>query len=169
MNLREDKGYTYGGRAGINYYRAGSTFAASSSVRTDVTGPALREVMKEIVGMRGGDPTPEELRRVQEGALLALPADFATPSDTLFVFQMLKYHGLPLDWHAGYQQRLRTVDTAAVRKAAEKHLRAQDFVVLVVGDASKVLPDLDAIATEKLFGKGGVVVLDADGKPVDRP
>jgi predicted Zn-dependent peptidase len=169
MNLREDKGYTYGGRAGIGYRRAGGSFSASSSVRTDVTGPALREVIKEIVTMRAGDPTPEELRRVQEGALLALPAEFATPSDTLFAFQRLKFYDLPLDWYAGFQQRVRAVDTAAVRKAAEKHLRAQDFVVLVVGDASKVLPDLDAIATEKLFGKGGVVVLDADGKPTARP
>ncbi len=169
MNLREDKGYTYGGRAGVGYRRAGGSFAASSSVRTDVTGPALREVLKEIAGMRSGDPTAEELRRVQEGALLALPAEFATPSDTLFTFQRLKFYDLPLDWYSGYQTRLRSVDTAAVRKAAEKHLRDKDFVVLVVGDASKVLADLDAIAAEKLFGKGGVVVLDADGKPTARP
>jgi len=169
MNLREDKGYTYGGRAGVSYRRAGGSFAASSSVRTDVTGPALREVIKEIVGMRAGDPTAEELRRVQEGAMLALPAEFATPSDTLGAVQRLRFYDLPFDWYAGYQQRLRAVDTAAVRKAAEKHLRAQDFVVLVVGDADKVLKDLDAIAAEKVFGGGGLVVLDADGKPAPRP
>ncbi|MBA3547027.1 MAG: insulinase family protein [Nannocystis sp.] len=169
MNLREDKGYTYGGRAGVSYRRAGGSFSASSSVRTDVTGPALREVIKEIVGMRGGDPTVEELRRVQEGAMLALPADFATPSDTLSAVQRLSFFDLPFDWYKGYQQRLRAVDTQAVRAAAEKHLRAQDFVVLVVGDASKVLKDLDAIAAEKLFGAGGLVVLDADGKPAKRP
>ena len=169
MNLREDKGYTYGGRAGVNYRRAGGSFAASSSVRTDVTGPALREVIKEIVGMRGGDPTVEELRRVQEGAMLALPAEFTTPSDTLSAVQGLSFYDLPFDWYAGYQQRLKAVDIKAVRTAAEKHLRAQDFVVLVVGDASKVLKDLDAIAAEKLFGAGGLVVLDADGKPAKRP
>jgi zinc protease len=169
MNLREDKGYTYGGRAGVSYRRAGGSFSASSSVRTDVTGPALREVIKEILGMRAGDPTAEELRRVQEGAMLALPAEFATPSDTLGAVQRLSFFDLPLDWYAGYQQRLRAVDIAAVRKAAEKHLRAQDFVVLVVGDADKVLKDLDAIAAEKVFGKGGLVVLDADGKPAPRP
>jgi zinc protease len=153
MNLREDKGYTYGGRAGVSYRRAGGSFSASSSVRTDVTGPALREVIKEILGMRAGDPTAEELRRVQEGAMLALPAEFATPSDTLGAVQRLSFFDLPLDWYAGYQQRLRAVDIKAVRKAAEKHLRAQDFVVLVVGDADKVLKDLDAIAAEKVFGK----------------
>lgn len=169
MNLRENKGYTYGGRAGIGYRRAGSSFSASSSVRTDATGPALREIIKEFVTMRTTEATDAELKRVKDGALLGLPAEFATPSDTLFAFQRLKFYGLPLDWYAGYQSRLKTVDVAAVRKAAEKHLRAQDFVVLVVGDADKVLADLDAIARDKLFGKGGVVVLDADGQKTARP
>lgn len=169
MNLREDKGYTYGGRAGFGYRRAGSTFAASSQVRTDATGPSLREIAKEIATMRTSDAKPDELFRVQEGALLALPAEFDTPTSTLFAFQQLKFFGLPLNWYDDYQKRLRAVDIAAVRKAAEKHLRAKDFVVLVVGDASKVLGDLDAIATEKLFGNGGVVVLDADAQPTKRP
>lgn len=169
MNLREDKGYTYGSRAGFGYRRAGSTFSASAQVRTDATGPALREIAKEIAGMRSSDAKTEELFRVQEGALLALPADFDTPSATLGAFRQLKYFGLPLDWHAGYQKRLRAVDIAAVRKAAEKHLRAKDFVVLVVGDASKVLKDLDAIAAEKVFGAGGLVFLDADAQPTRRP
>lgn len=169
MNLREDKGYTYGGRAGFSYRRAGSTFAASSQVRTDATGPALREIAKEIATMRASDPTQEELTRVQEGSLLALPANFDTPSATLGAFRELKFFGLPFDWYEGYQKRLKAVDIPAVRKSAEKHLRGKDFVVLVVGDANKVLADLDAIATEKLFGAGGLVVLDADGQPTRRP
>lgn len=169
MNLREAKGYTYGGRAGIAYRRTGSSFSASSSVRTDATGPALREMIKEIITMRTTDATEAELKRVKDGALLGLPAEFATPTDTLFVFQRLEFWGLPLDWHSGYQSRLKTVDVAAVRKAAEKHLRAKDFSVLVVGDGAKVLADLDALAKEKVFGSGGVVVLDADGQPTARP
>lgn len=169
MNLREDKGYTYGGRAGISYRRAGGAFYASSSVRTDVTGPALREVIKEILNMRATDATAEELRRVQEGAMLGLPAEFASPSDTLFAFQRLRFFGLPLDWYAGHQQRLRSVDIPGVRKAAGQHLRDKDFVVLVVGDGTKILGDLDAIAQEKLFGAGGLVVLDADGEKAARP
>ena len=101
--------------------------------------------------------------------MLALPAEFDTPSATLSAFQRLKFYGLPLDWYTDHQKRLRAVDIPAIRKAAEKHLRGKDFVVLVVGDANKVLPDLDAIATEKLFGGGGVVVLDTDGQPAKRP
>ena len=169
MNLREDKGITYGSRAGFNYRRPGSTFTASGQIRTDGTALALREISKEIATMRTTDAKPDELFRVQEGALMALPAEFDTPSAILGAFQRLKFYGLPLDWYDGHQKRLKAVDIAAIRKAAEKHLRAKDFVVLVVGDGSKLLGDLDLIAAEKLFGGGGVVVLDADGQPAKRP
>ncbi len=169
MNLREDKGITYGSRAGFGYRRAGSTFTASGQIRTDGTALALREMAKEIATMRTTDAKPEELFRVQEGALLALPAEFDTPSAVLGSFQGLRFHGLPFDWYEGHQKRLKAVDLPAIRKAAEKHLREKDFVVLVVGDGAKVLPDLDAMAKEKLFGGGGVVVIDADGRPTKRP
>lgn len=169
MNLREDKGVTYGSRAGFGYRRAGSTFTASGQIRTDGTALALREMAKEIATMRSTDAKPDELFRVQEGALLALPAEFDTPSAILSAFQRLSFYGLPLNWYDGHQARLKAVDIPAIRKAAEKHLRGKDFVVLVVGDGNKVLGDLDAIAKEKLFGGGGVVVIDADGQPTKRP
>ena len=166
MNIREDKGYAYGARGGFEYERKGSVFEASSSVRTDATGPALREILKEIRGMRAGDPTEGELRREQEGSIAAMPASFSTPTRTLGAFRGLAYFGLPLDWYEGRQERIRAVTAEAVRKAAADHLRESDFVVLVVGDASVIRPDLEAMAAERLFGAGGLVVLDADGKPV---
>lgn len=166
MNIREDKGFAYGARGGYDYERHGSVFEASSSVRTDATGPALREIVKEIRGMRAGDPTPEELRREQEGAIAAMPATFATPTRTLGAYRSLVYFGLPLDWYDSRQARLRAVTPAAIHKAAADHLKESDYVVLVVGDAAVVRPDLEKMAEEKLFGAGGLVVLDADGKPV---
>ena len=50
-NLREEKGYTYGVQSGFQYHRAPGPFAIASSVRTDVTGPALSEIFKEVRGM----------------------------------------------------------------------------------------------------------------------
>ncbi|PRQ06172.1 M16 family metallopeptidase [Enhygromyxa salina] len=169
MNLREDKGWSYGARGGFSYSRGGSSFAASSSVRTDVTGLAVLEIAKEIERMRGGAPTPEELRREQEGALLAMPAEFATATKTLFSMRGLDYHGLPLDWHVGHQERLRAADTAAVHAAAQAHLQATDQVVLVVGDGAVVLESLEKIAEDAVFGGGGIQYLDPDGNPIARP
>jgi zinc protease len=169
MNLREDKGWSYGARGGFSYSRGGSSFAVSSSVRTDVTGPAVLEIAKEIERMRTGAPTPEELKREQEGALLAMPTEFATATRTLFSVRELDYYGLPLDWHVGHQTRLRAADTSSVLAAAQAHLQDSDQVVLVVGDGAVVLESLEKIAEDAVFGAGGIQYLDSDGNPIARP
>lgn len=169
MNLREDKGWAYGARGGFSYSRGGSTFSAGSSVRTDATGGALREIAKEIQTMRSTDPSVEELAREREGAQRALPASFATATRTLAAFRDLTFYDLPVDWYDGYQDRLKALDPAAIHKAAESHLQKGDFVVVVAGDGAVILPELQKIADEKLFGKGGLLFLDADGEPVGPP
>ncbi len=169
MNLREDKGWSYGARGGFSYSRGGSYFAAGSSVRTDATAGALREIAKEIQTMRTTAPTEVELSREQEGALLAMPAEFATATRTLFSFRELAFYNLPMDWYEGHQQRLRALNTEAIKQASQAHLQSTDFVVLVAGDAAVVLDDVQKIADDKLFGDGGLVFLDADGVPVDPP
>lgn len=169
MNLREDKGWAYGARGRFSYHRGGSYFVAGSSVRPDATGPAVLEIAKEIERMRTTDPTAEELRREQAGALLAMPSDFSTATRTLFSFRALEYHDLPMNWHEGHQQRLRALDTAAIRAAAEAHLQVAGHVVLVVGDGAVMLEALEKIAADKVFGPGGIQYLDADGNPIARP
>jgi zinc protease len=170
MNLREDKGWAYGARGRFSYNRGGSYFTAGSSVRPDATGPAVLELAKEIERMRTSDPTTEELRREQDGALLAMPSDFSTATRTLFSFRALEFHNLPMDWYVGHQQRLRALDTGAIRAAAEAHLQVDGHVVLVVGDgAAGILESLEKIAADKVFGAGGIQYLDADGNPIARP
>lgn len=170
MNLREDKGWAYGARGRFSYNRGGSYFTAGSSVRPDATGPAVLEIAKEIERMRTTDPTTEELRREQDGALLAMPSDFSTATRTLFSFRALEFHGLPMNWYEGHQQRLRALDTNAIRAAAEAHLQVDGHVVLVVGDGSGgMLEALEKIAADKVFGAGGIQYLDADGNPISRP
>ena len=68
MNLREDKGYTYGARSSFDWHvHAPGAFVASSSVKTDVTAAALVEFLKEIDGLRGAMPVkPEELNDAKD-------------------------------------------------------------------------------------------------------
>ena len=169
MNVREDKGWAYGARGSFVYNRGGSHFTAGGSIRPDATGPALLEIAKELERMRTTDVTKQELARERDGALLAMPADFATATATLFSFRGLEYYGLPMDWHEGHQQRLRALDTAAIRAAAEAHLQIDGDVVLVVGDGALMLESLEKIAAHKVFGPGGIQYLDADGNPITRP
>ncbi|MFO0745569.1 MAG: pitrilysin family protein [Myxococcota bacterium] len=177
MNLREAKGYAYGGSGAYDYRRHGSALAIQSSVETSTTALALREMANEVKAMREAPPKPEELDRERDGALASLPARFATPTKTLAELERLAFFGLPLDWFAGHPARLAAVDAAAILAAAKAHLDSGDVVVMVVGDAlaetkdktGTVLDALKALADEKVFGGGGLVVIDADGKPTDPP
>lgn len=173
MNLREDKGYAYGSRGQFNYRKAGGAFTVSASVETSTTALSLREIAKELGKMRSEAPSEAELVRERDGALLALPARFAKAGNTLDELRGLALFGLPLDWHAGYQKRLAAVGVDAIKAAAEAHLAPGDVVVLVVGDLTKeakdaggktVRDELDKLAADKVFGAGGLVLLDADGK-----
>lgn len=166
MNIREDKGYAYGARAGFSYRKTCGTFSASSSVQTSATVPALREIAAEIRKMREAPVTPDELRREQDGTLLALPASFSTAQRIRSTYASLVFYGLPLDWYATFQTRLANVSIDDVHLAARTHLRERDHTVLVVGDGDVVRDDLRRLADEGLFGDAGFVELDTDAMPL---
>jgi zinc protease len=165
MNIREDKGYAYGARAGFSYNKTGGTFAASSSVRTDATVPALREIVTEIRKIRSAPVEAEELERERDGTLLGLPAQFSTARRVQGTYANLVFFGLPLDYYEQFQARVRAATPADLEEAARKHLRDDGFKVLVVGDGATIRESLRALAAEEgLLGAEGFVELDGDGK-----
>lgn len=168
QNLREKNGYTYGARAGFNYGRAASSFTVSSSVRTDVTVPALREVLAELRGMTTRPPTDDEVNRERLGGIRALPSRFGTGASTLgSVWEILAYD-LALDTWARMPTDVRAVTTDGVRRAVTDRLKSEGLVVVVAGDAATVLPELQKLADEKAFGPGGLVQVDGDARVVKR-
>jgi predicted Zn-dependent peptidase len=166
MNLREKHGYTYGARAGVNYTRTRGVFSMATSVRTDVTGPAIRELIVELRAMRGGTVTADELTRERDGALQAFPARFATGAGIADAWSTVAFFGLPRDTWEKTPARLAAVDERAVARAARATLPTTP-TLFVVGDLGRIGADLEALATEGLFGDGiAVRRLDADGKIV---
>ncbi len=191
MNLREDKGYSYGARGGFSYSRAYGTFSASASVRTDSTYQTLLEIDRELKELwKGGRPvTKEELEREKQGAILGLPGRFATGQAALGQYRSLVYYGLPLDYFNSYVDKLGRVTESQVKNVAARHLRPGQAVYLVVGDGdapvvvrvgSKDQPlmkdgkpvtlraALTDLAARGDLGQGGLVELDPDGVPVTR-
>jgi zinc protease len=189
MNLREDKGYSYGARGGVNYSRDYGVVSAGTSVRSDATYQTLLEMAKELRDLKSGarPPTEEELAREKSGAILGMPSRFATASASLGMFRSLVYFGLPLDYWGSYVDRVSKVTAPQVVAAAAKHLRDDQAVYLVVGDGNApviervgaedkpVMVDgkqltvrqaLAKLVADRALGAGGLVVLDADGTPV---
>lgn len=186
MNLREDKGYSYGARGGFSYSRAYGQFNASASVRTDATYQTLLEIDREVKDLwKGTRPVQkDELAREKLGSILGLPGRFATAQAALGQYRSLVYFGLPLNYYNTFVASIEKVNEGQVRAAAKKHLRPGQAVYLVVGDGNakvvmreggKDVPytkggaqltlreALADLATRGDVGVGGLVELDTDG------
>jgi zinc protease len=169
MNLREAKGYAYGAGGGFSYHRNGSRLSIHSNVVSDKTSEALREMHKEYEALRTGSApiTEGELHREQNGAILSLPALFSTSRAALGQYQSLVFYDLPMDYFESYVENVQSVTGEQVMAAAKTHLRVDDLKVIVAGDGQTVLPGLYRLTAEQTFGKGDLVVLDADGTTVE--
>jgi zinc protease len=177
MNLREAKGYAYGTRGGFHFGRDHGMFGAHASVQANATYASLLELHREIAGLATGTSpvTPEELDREKTGAILALPAWFATAQAALAQYRALVYFGLPLDSYNHFADELARVGEVDVAVAAARHLPVDDAAYVVVGDgAGRQIGDDHAtlrealarlVATQQL-GAGALVELDADGSPI---
>jgi zinc protease len=190
MNLRENKGYSYGARGGFNYTRDNGVFNMNSAVRSDTTYQTVLEMLDELEALSSGKrpATQAELDREMNGAILGLPGQFATARQALHQYRELVYHGLPLNYYNSFVDRLGKVTVAQVMKAAKQHLQPGQARIVVVGDASAplihrvgdkdvpllkdgeqvtLLEGLRELVKSGKLGKGELVVLDPDGKVIE--
>ena len=166
MNIREKHGYAYGASSGFGYFRNAGTFGASASVKREVTAESIHEMIGEIRRIHDEDIGTSELEREKRGAILSLPAAFATSSDVLGTYARLVYFGLPLDYYAKYVPSVEAVTIKSIRDAAKAHIKPEDLKILVVGDAATVLPKIQELLKSGELGPGDLVRLDVDGKPI---
>jgi zinc protease len=142
MNLREDKGYTYGARSYFNFGRMGGSWTVGTAVETLVTVPAINEVLKEINKMIRSGVTSDELHGAQQRYTLSLAGYFQSLEGVAGVFEKLFSLNLPLDYYRKLTQEIQSVTVDDVQQAAQKHLRPQDLAIIVVGDKNRLEKDL---------------------------
>jgi zinc protease len=148
MNLREDKGWTYGANSGIQFDHAGGRFTARAGIHTDKTLPAVREFWKEIADAAGPRPvTPTELANGRDSLVLGRPLQFESPDWRLGQEESTWRYQLPADWVPAWTSRVQAV-TLEQAQNAWKQLAAAPLVTLVVGDGARVREDLKGLAKE---------------------
>lgn len=162
MNLREDKGYTYGARCGTSTRYGANLAYCAASVQTAVTGPSLVEMKKELDQIRAGADRPiseEELVYMRGTRVNGYPRRFETPSALLGEQETIWRYGLPEDWAERYLPGVQGVSVSDAQQALDARWDPERTVWLVVGDKTTVYEDL------KAFGLP-IKELDADGKPI---
>ncbi len=157
LNLREQHGYSYGAFSAFVYRRSAGPFLVASGVRTDVTGPSVMEIFKEIRRMSDEAVTADELALSKQSLVRSLPGDFETSSSAAGTFSNLYIYDLGLDYYSKFPGWVSAVNALMVQATAKKYLVPEKMVVVAVGDKTKIRPEL-----EKL-NLGTIEVRDTEG------
>ncbi len=149
-NLREDKGYTYGAGAGFDLRRGPGPFAARAAVNTEVTVPAIAEMLRELERMRDEPVTDDELAAARDFLVGVFPLRFETPGPVVGAIAGLVVHDLPDDELARYRPQIEAVTIEDVHRVAREHLHVDRAAVVLVGDADAVAGDLEGAGFGRL-------------------
>ncbi|QEH36996.1 Peptidase M16 inactive domain protein [Aquisphaera giovannonii] len=164
-NLREDHGYTYGAGSTFDFRRGRSVWGVATSVRADVTGAALAEIVKELDGIGGGRPiTEEEVATARWAEARSFPEAFESPSGIAAELAELARFGLPADELESFLPRLERVSAEEVQRAMAEVVAPSGRYILVVGDRKAVEPQL------RNAGFRNIRPITHDGSPIrDEP
>jgi zinc protease len=157
LNLREDKGFTYGARTAFDFRRMAGPFALQVSVQTAATARAIEESIAEITAIRGPRPaTPEELLLGVAALTHGYARNFETAEQIARAATQIALYDLPDDYFAQFVPRVEAVTPAEVTRVMAEHVHPQRLLTLVVGD-------LDVVGAELAqLGLGEPVVLSTD-------
>lgn len=144
LRLREELGYTYGAQASLDPRRAAGPFTARTAVETNVTAPALTELLAQLDRVRKEEAPERELREVKDFLIGVFPLRFESTGGVASAMEPLAMYGLPDDYWQTYRAHIDAVTPAEARAIADELLLPDELLCLVVGDASKVRDDLEA-------------------------
>jgi predicted Zn-dependent peptidase len=137
-NIREDKGYTYSPFSTLSVRYRDGYWAQVAAVTTEVTGPALEEIFKEINTLQTTPPSPEELEGVKNYSAGVFVLQNSTRGGIINVLSYLDHHELPDSYLTNYVSDVFAVTPEKVSEIAREYLRDEDMTLIVVGDRSQV-------------------------------
>jgi zinc protease len=156
LNLREERGYTYGVYSTFTALKYPGPWRAYADVRTDVTAGAMTEFLREFQRMRDEKIPANELDEARRAIVASFALSLERPTELLAYAITRKIYGFPADYWDTYPAQVTAVTADDVQRVARKYLNIDALQVVAVGDVSKIRPVMEKY--------GPVEVFDADGK-----
>jgi predicted Zn-dependent peptidase len=146
MDLREDKGWSYGVRSAVAAPLGPRTFTLSAPVQADKTGDAIKVLLADMAAFPAQKPVDAaELARVTDGNIRGLPNRFQTNGQVMQAMIANQRLGRPDDYYATLPSRYRAIDAKALDSAAKTWLQSEGLVFVVVGDRKVIEPQLKGL------------------------
>lgn len=161
LNLREDKGWTYGARSGFDGDKYSGGFSFSSGIKAEATDSALVEVMKELKEFAANGITDEELQFMKKAIGQRDALRYETPVQKIGFIARIQEYNLSGNYVEQQNQILQQMTANEINTLARKWLTTDKMNILLVGDKAKILPGLGKLGYE-------IIELDTDGKPVKK-
>lgn len=165
LNIRENKGYTYGAYSGFAARKLPGEFAASASVRTPVTAPSLVEFLYELNRIRTCPVSKEELDSAKKYLVGNYELGFETQGAVASRLLEQKLYGLPDDYLQTYTAKVNAVTPEDVRKVAHKHIDYNNLVITITGDARQIEPELRLFFPVEVYNTQGKLVRSDESSP----
>ena len=162
MNLREDKGFTYGSYSSASTSRYKGSFTASASVRNEVTDSAITEIIKEINLISTEGVTDGELDAAKEKYVGSFIMSTEQPSTIANFATNISKFNLPENFYEKYLENFQSVTTEDVKRVINKYLLKDNLRVLVVGKGQDILSSLEAMSYN-------INYFDKEGNTAEKP
>jgi zinc protease len=148
MNLREEKGYTYGAYTSLDARRTAGTFRAAAEVRTPVTGDSLKEFFYELERISNEPVTEKEINDAKSYLTGVFPLRLETQEGLIDQFVQIKMLGLPDNYLQTYREHVQAVTVDQIQSVAQKYVKLDEAAIIIVGDGSQVIEQLKPYAEE---------------------
>lgn len=161
MNLREDKGWSYGAGGGVPFGRGERIYAVSAGVQSDKTAESLIELRRELTEVVGDRPlTDEEIAAARANMVQGMAGNWETNAAIASELQNMVVWGVPQNYYDTYASQVSSMDGARATEAARQIVGDGPTTWVVVGDRASIEPRIRAL------GIGEVQVVDIYGRPV---
>ncbi|MGM1056286.1 MAG: insulinase family protein [Bacteroidota bacterium] len=167
LNLREDKGYTYGAYSSARDDKYVATFVANASVRNAVTDSAVVAFLDEIYKIRNEKVSQEELENAKAKYVGNFVMALEQPATIARYALNIETDKLPKDYYQNYLKKLNEVTAEDIQRVANKYFQADNARIVVVGKGSEV-----AEALENLSYNGKAIPVkyfDKQANPIEKP
>ena len=150
LNLREDKGWTYGARSGFGGSKRFGVYRFSGEIKKEATDSAVSEFMKEVSTFAKEGITEEELTFTKSSMILSEALDYETPFDKLNFLSSIIDNDLPKDFTEQQAAIIKGMTVADINAIAKANLKPENMVIIVVGHAYKVRDGLNKLGYGKV-------------------
>jgi len=148
LNLREDKGYTYGARSYFWGSKLSGGYTASAEVRADVTDKSIVELVNEIKGYQAKGITDAELSFMRNAINQRDALKYETPSAKLGFLARILEHDLTPSFVKEQAEIVEKISAKKINELAAKHLKIEEMIIVVVGDSKVLRPQIEALGYE---------------------